>query len=138
MTRAVPHRRGHTEHSLEPPRGCPRRFDWRLVRDSPLASPRIGSACAAPAQEKLNKGNAAGAVAALGDTDGVRDNDATGEDRIVGVPSTAHDQMDSNLHALIPKAMPETTPVAIPGYDLHPAALMGTGTIRGVKQMRMK
>jgi hypothetical protein len=75
------------------------------------------------AKEKLNKGNVAEAVAALGNTDGgvvlvgVKDKDATGEDRIVGVPKAEHDAVASNLHALIPEAMPEIIPVAIPGGD---------------------
>jgi hypothetical protein len=55
MARAVLRRRGLTEHSLEPPLGCTRRFDQRRVRDPLLASLRIRSACAAPAQEKLTK-----------------------------------------------------------------------------------
>ena len=75
------------------------------------------------AKEKRDKSNVAEAVAALGNTDGgvvlvgVKDKDATGEDRIVGVPKAEHDAVASNLHALIPAAMPEIIPVAIPGGD---------------------
>jgi predicted HTH transcriptional regulator len=74
-------------------------------------------------KEKLNKGNIADAVAALSNSDGgvvlvgVKDKDTTGEDRIVGVPKSEHDAVASNLHALIPEAMPEIIPVAIPGGD---------------------
>ena len=75
------------------------------------------------AKEKRDKSNVAEAVAALGNTDGgvvlvgVKDKDATGEDRIVGVPKAEHDAVASNLHALIPEAMPEIITVAIPGGD---------------------
>lgn len=74
-------------------------------------------------KEKLHKGNIAEAVAALGNTDGgivlvgVKDKDATGEDRIVGVPKSEHDSVASSLHSLIPEAMPEIIPVATPGSD---------------------
>jgi Schlafen, AlbA_2 len=74
-------------------------------------------------KEKRDKSNVAEAVAALSNTDGgvilvgVKDKDATGEDRIAGVPKSEHDAVASNLHALIPEAMPEIIPVAIPGGD---------------------
>ncbi len=74
-------------------------------------------------KEKRDKSNVAEAVAALSNTDGgivlvgVKDKDATGEDRIVGVLKSEHDAVASNLHALIPEAMPEIIPVAIPGGD---------------------
>jgi hypothetical protein len=73
------------------------------------------------AKEKRDKNNVAEAVAALSNTDGgivlvgVKDKDATGEARIVGVPKSDHDALASNLHALIPGAMPEIIPVAVPG-----------------------
>jgi hypothetical protein len=74
-------------------------------------------------KEKLHKGNVAEAVAALSNTDGgivlvgVKDKDATGEGRIVGVAKSEHDSVASSLHSLIPEAMPEIIPVAIPGSD---------------------
>ncbi len=49
---------------------------------------------------------------------GVRDKDAAGEDRIVGVPEAEHKQAGNSLRALIPKAPPETVLVAIPECDL--------------------
>jgi hypothetical protein len=64
--------------------------------------------------------NTSEAVAPLSNTDGgvilagVKDKDATGEDRIVGVPKSEHDAVASNLHALIPEAMPEIIPAAMP------------------------
>lgn len=75
------------------------------------------------AKQKRDKSNVAEAVAALSNTDGgvilvgVKDKDATGEGRIVGVPKSEHDAVASNLHALIPEAMPEIIAVAIPGGD---------------------
>lgn len=75
------------------------------------------------AKEKLHGSNVAEAVAALGNTDGgivlvgVKDKDATGEDRIVGVPKSGHDSVARSLHSYIPEAMPEIIPVAIPGSD---------------------
>jgi hypothetical protein len=73
------------------------------------------------AKEKRDRGNVAEAVAALANTDGgvilvgVKDKDAIGEDRIVGVPKSEHDALASNLHALLTEAMPEIIPVAMPG-----------------------
>src|SRR5580700_6248674 len=75
------------------------------------------------AKQKRDKSNVAEAVAALSNTDGgivlvgVKDKDATGEYRIVGVPKSEHDAVASNLHALIPEAMPEIIAVAVPGGD---------------------
>jgi hypothetical protein len=74
-------------------------------------------------KEKLHKSNVAEAVAALSNTDGgivlvgVKDKDAMGADRIVGVPKSEHDSVASSLHSLIPEAIPEIITVAIPGGD---------------------
>jgi hypothetical protein len=100
--------------------------DYELVRAFVLSAEEadlFSESRAFEAKEKRDKGNVAEAVAALGNTDGgvilvgVKDKDATGEDRIVGVPKSEHDAVSSNLHALIPEAMPEIIPVAIPGGD---------------------
>ena len=76
------------------------------------------------AKEKRNGTNVAEAVAALGNTDGgivmvgVKDKDATGVARLVGVTKIELDALVSNLHAVLPPAaMPEIIPVAIPGTD---------------------
>ena len=75
------------------------------------------------AKEKKSGTNVAEAVAALANTDGgivlvgVKDKDATGEDRIVGVPKGEHDSLASSLHHVIPQAMPEIIPVAMPGGE---------------------
>lgn len=75
------------------------------------------------AKERLHGSNVAEAVAALGNTDGgiilvgVKDRDATGEDRIVGVPKSGYDSVARSLYSYIPEAMPEIIPVAIPGSD---------------------
>lgn len=75
------------------------------------------------AKEKKDRNNVADAVAALSNTDGgivlvgVKDKDAVGEDRIVGVPKAEHDAVASNLHHVIPQAMPEIIPVAMPGGE---------------------
>jgi len=72
------------------------------------------------AKEKRDRNNVADAVAALSNTDGgvvlvgVKDKDATGEARLVGVPKSEHDALASSLHAVIPEAMPEIIPVAMP------------------------
>lgn len=101
-------------------------IDYELVRAFVLSAEvanLFSESLTLEAKEKLNKGNVAEAVAALGNTDGgvvlvgVKDKDATGEDRIVGVPKSEHDAVASNLHALIPEAMPEIIPIAIPGGD---------------------
>jgi len=98
-------------------------IDYGLVRDFVLnaeAANLFTESLTLEAKEKRDKGNVAEAVAALGNTDGgivlvgVKDKDATGEDRIVGVPKSEHDAVASNLHALIPEAMPEIIPVAMP------------------------
>jgi Putative DNA-binding domain len=98
-------------------------IDYGLVRDFVLnaeAANLFTESLTLEAKEKRDKGSVAEAVAALGNSDGgivlvgVKDKDATGEDRIVGVPKSEHDAVASNLHALIPEAMPEIIPVAMP------------------------
>jgi hypothetical protein len=75
------------------------------------------------AKEKRSGTNVVEAVAALCNTDGgivlvgVKDQDAAGEGRIVGVPWREHDVLVSQLHSLIPAAMPQVIPVARPGSD---------------------
>jgi Putative DNA-binding domain len=72
------------------------------------------------AKEKRSGSNVAEAVAALSNTDGgivlvgVKDKDAAGEARLVGVPKSEHDALASSLHAVIPQAMPDIIPVAMP------------------------
>ena len=100
------------------------KVDYELVRAFVLNAEEASLFSESPtfeAKEKRDKGNIAEAVAALSNTDGgvilvgVKDKDATGEDRIVGVPKSEHDALANNLHALIPGAMPEIVPVAMPG-----------------------
>src|ERR1022692_3781415 len=75
------------------------------------------------AKEKRNAFNVADAVGAFSNTDGgivlvgVKDGDAMGADRIVGVTKQEHDALVGHLHSVIPNAMPEVIPVAIPGTD---------------------
>jgi hypothetical protein len=75
------------------------------------------------AKERRFGNNIVEAVAALSNTDGgvvlvgVKDKDAVGEDRIVGVPQAEHDSIVSQLQNLIPTAMPEVRAVGIPGKD---------------------
>lgn len=75
------------------------------------------------AKERRSDANIVEAVSALSNTDGgivlvgVKDRDVTGEARIVGVPQSEHDTLVSQLHSLIPNAMPEVVPVAKPGTD---------------------
>jgi schlafen family protein len=97
--------------------------DYELVRAFVLNAEEASLFTESPtfeAKEKRDKANVAEAVAALGNTDGgvilvgVKDKGATGEDRIVGVPKSEHDALASNLHALLPEAMPEIIPVAMP------------------------
>lgn len=67
--------------------------------------------------------NVAKAVAALSNTDrgivllGVKEEDATGEGRIAGVPKKELNTLVSTLRSQIPEAIPEIIPVAIPGKD---------------------
>jgi hypothetical protein len=98
--------------------------DYELVRDFVLSAEKASlftESLTFEAKEKRDKGNVAEAVAALGNTDGgivlvgVKDKDATGEDRIVGVSKSEHDAVASSLHALIPEAMPEIIAVGMPG-----------------------
>jgi hypothetical protein len=100
--------------------------DYELVRAFVLSAEEanlFSESLTLEVKEKLSKGNVAEAVAALGNTDGgivlvgVKDKDATGEGRIVGVPKAEHDAVASNLHALIPAALPEIIAVAMPGSD---------------------
>jgi hypothetical protein len=99
------------------------KVDYELVRAFVLNAEEaslFSESATFEAKEKRDKGNVAEAVAALSNTDGgvvlvgVKDKDATGEDRIVGVPKSEHDALASNLHALLPEAMPEIIPVAMP------------------------
>lgn len=101
-------------------------IDYELVTTFVLNAERaslFSESLTFEAKEKLHKSNIAEAVAALGNADGgivlvgVKDKDATGIDRIVGVPKSEHDAVASNLHQLIPEAIPEIIPVAIPGSD---------------------
>jgi Putative DNA-binding domain len=75
------------------------------------------------AKERRNGINVAKAVAALSNTDGgivlvgVKDTDATGEDRIVGVPKTELTAVVTTLRSQIPEAIPEIIPVRIPGTE---------------------
>ena len=98
--------------------------DYELVRAFVLNAEAANLFSESPtfeAKEKRNGSNVAEAVAALSNADGgvilvgVKDKDATGEDRIVGVPKSEHDALASYLHAFIPEAMPEIIPVAMPG-----------------------
>src|ERR1022692_2883076 len=100
--------------------------DYELVKAFVLSAEQadlFSESLTFEAKEKRDKSNVAEAVAALSNTDGgvilvgVKDKDATGEYRIVGVPKSEHDAVASNLHALIPEAMPEIIPVAIPSGD---------------------
>ena len=97
--------------------------DYELVKSFVLnveAANLFSESLTFEAKQKRDKNNIAEAVAALGNTDsgvvlvGIKDKDATGEDRIVGVPKAEHDAVASSLHALVPEAMPEVIPVAIP------------------------
>lgn len=102
------------------------KIDYELVRAFVVGAEEaslFSESLTLEAKEKLHKSNVAEAVAALSNTDGgivlvgVKDKDATGEDRIVGVPKSEHDSVASSLHSFIPEAMPEIIPVAIPNTD---------------------
>jgi len=75
------------------------------------------------AKERRSGNNVAEAVGALSNADGgvvlvgVKDKDAVGADRIVGVRQTEHDSLVSNLQNLISTAMPEIIPVRMPETD---------------------
>jgi predicted HTH transcriptional regulator len=94
-------------------------------------------------KEKRSNQNVVEAVAALSNTDGglvlvgVKE-DAHGEDRLVGVRRAEHDAIVSRLRSLIPAALPEVIPVAVPDGDrlilvlrvdadavLHPVVVAG-------------
>lgn len=74
-------------------------------------------------KERRDRNNVAEAVAALSNTDGgvvlvgVKDKDARGEARLVGVPKAEHDALASSLHNVIHEAIPEIIPVVIPDTD---------------------
>jgi hypothetical protein len=99
-------------------------IDYKLVKAFVLSAEEadlFSESLTFEAKEKRSGSNIAEAVAALSNTDGgvilvgVKDKDATGEARLVGVPKSEHDALASSLHALIPEAMPEIIPVAMPG-----------------------
>lgn len=75
------------------------------------------------AKGSRNGNNVAKAVAALSNTDGgiillgVKEKDATGEDRIVGVPKAELNALVSTLRSQIPEAIPEIIPVLIPNTE---------------------
>jgi hypothetical protein len=75
------------------------------------------------AKEKRNGTNIIEAVGALSNTDGgiilvgVKDHDAAGEARIVGVPQSEHDALVNQMRNVIPHAIPEVIAVAKPGTD---------------------
>jgi Schlafen, AlbA_2 len=75
------------------------------------------------AKEKRSGTNVIEAVSALGNTDGgivlvgVKDRDAVGEARIVGVPQSELDTLVNQMRNVIPHAIPEVIPVAKPGTD---------------------
>ena len=96
--------------------------DYELVRAFVLSAEEadlFSESLTFEAKEMRSGSNVAEAVAALSNTDGgivlvgVKDKGATGEDRIVGVPKSEHDALASNLHAIIPEAMPEIIAVAM-------------------------
>lgn len=100
--------------------------DYQLVRAFVLSAEEadlFSESLTFEAKEKRDRNNVAEAVAALSNTDGgvillgVKHKDAAGEARLVGVPKSEHDALASSLHAVIPEAMPEIIPVAIPGSE---------------------
>lgn len=104
----------------------PGEVDYGLVRQFVLdaeAADLFTESLTFEAKEKRSSTNVIEAVSALGNTDGgivlvgVKDRDAVGEARIVGVPQSEHDALVSQMHSLIPHAMPEVIPVAKPGTD---------------------
>lgn len=97
--------------------------DYELVRAFVLSAEETGlfsESMTFEAKEKRSGTNVAEAVAALSNSDGgvvlvgVKDKDATGEGRLVGVPKSEHDALARYLHDVIPEAMPEIISVAIP------------------------
>jgi hypothetical protein len=100
--------------------------DYGLVRQFVLdaeAADLFTESLTFEAKERRSSTNVIEAVGALSNTDGgivlvgVKDRDAVGEARIVGVPQSEHDALVSQMHSLIPNAMPEVIPVAKPGTD---------------------
>lgn len=107
-------------------RGPADRIDFELVRQFVVDAEDANlftESMTFEAKERRYSNNVAEAVAALSNTDGgivlvgVKDRDATGEERIIGVPQREHDQLVGHLHNLIPTAMPEVIPVRIPDTD---------------------
>jgi len=104
----------------------PDQVDYDLVRQFVLdaeAADLFTESLTFEAKETRSGTNVIEAVGAFSNTDGgivlvgVKDRGAAGEARIVGVPQREHDVLVSQLHSLIPNAMPEVIPVAIPGTD---------------------
>jgi hypothetical protein len=104
----------------------PAEVDYDLVRQFVLdaeAADLFTESLTFEAKERRSGTNVIEAVSALSNTDGgivlvgVRDPGAVGEDRIVGVPQSEHDTLVSQMHSVIPHAIPEVIPVAKPGTD---------------------
>ena len=100
--------------------------DYALVRQFVLdaeAADGFTESLTFEAKEKRNSTNIVEAVGALSNTDGgivlvgVKDHDAVGEDRIVGVPQAEHDTLVTQMRNVIPHAIPEVIAVAKPGSD---------------------
>jgi len=100
--------------------------DYDLVRQFVLAAEAADlftESLTFEAKEKRSGTNVIEAVSALGNTDGgivlvgVKDRDAVGEARIVGVPQAEHDTLVNQMRNVIPHAIPEVIPVAKPGTD---------------------
>lgn len=100
--------------------------DYALVRQFVLdaeAADGFTESLTFEAKEKRNGTNIVEAVGALSNTDGgivlvgVKDKDAVGEDRIVGVPQAEHDALVTQMRNVIPHAIPEVIAVAKPGSD---------------------
>lgn len=74
-------------------------------------------------KERPDRRNVVQSVAALANTDGglvlvgVADKGKRGESRLVGVPRATVDSLVNQLRTLIPDAMPEVIPVALPDDD---------------------
>jgi Putative DNA-binding domain len=104
----------------------PSEVDYDLVRQFVLdaeAADLFTESLTFEAKEKRNGTNVIEAVSALGNTDGgivlvgVKDRDAVGEARIVGVPQSEHDTLVNQMRNVIPHAIPEVIPVAKPGTN---------------------
>lgn len=101
-------------------------IDYELVRQFVLdaeAANLFAESMTFEAKEKRSAANVVEAVASLSNTDGglvlvgVKDRDAVGDARIVGVPRSEYDALVNQLHGLIPNAMPEVIPIAKPDTD---------------------